>query len=321
MPPRLDTDPRLPGLILTQDHVLGRAQALEAGVTTHAIEHRLRSQQWQRMLPGVYLTAPTEPSRRQMLVAALVYAGPKSAIDDVDACRYHGLRSVAIDEQIVHVVVPGCSAARSRGFVVVRRTDRPIVTVDTERLRYVDAATAVVMAARGMKRDRAAVAAISDALQRRVTTYDELVRAHVQGSPRGARIVSRALASLSTGAASAPEVDFLDLVVISSILPAPMCNVLLRLACGRLISPDALFLSSAVIHETNGRRPHARADLFEDMQERHDVLTAAGFTVLHNSPSRLLRLPREVLSEVERCHVREAGRGLPPGVTIVANAD
>jgi hypothetical protein len=320
MPPRLVTNPRLPGLILTQDHVLGRIQALEAGMTTHAIEHRLKSRQWQRMLPGVYLTAPTEPSRRQMLVAALVYAGPRSAIDDVDACRYHGLRGIAIDELIVHVVVPGWSAARSRGFVVVRRTDRPIVTVDTERLRYVDAATAVVVAARGVRRDRAALAAISEALQRRVTTYDQLVRAHVQGPPRGARTVSHALASLSAGAASAPEVDFLELVAMSSMLPAPVCNVLLRLPCGRLISPDALFLASAVIHETNGRGPHARADLFEDMQERHDVLTAAGFTVLHNSPRRLLREPRAVLSEVERCHLREDGRGLPPGVTILANA-
>jgi hypothetical protein len=320
MPPRLDTDPRLPGLLLTQDHVLGRRQAIEAGVTTNAIEHRLKTRQWQRMLPGVYLTAPTEPSRRQLLVAALVYAGPQSAVDDVDACRSYGLRSVAIDEYVVHVVVPGWSAARSRGFVVVRRTDRPIVTVDTERLRYVDAATAVVVAARGMRRDRAALAVMSDALQRRVTTYDELVRSHVQGPPRGARTAGRALASLSTGAASAPEVDFLGLVAMSSILPTPLCNVLLRLPRGRLISPDALFLASAVIHETNGRRPHARADLFEDMQQRHDVLTAAGFTVLHNPPSRLLRQPRDVLGEVERCHVRQDGRGLPPGVTIVASA-
>jgi hypothetical protein len=128
------------------------------------------------------------------------------------------------------------------------------------------------------------------------------------------------LASLITGAASAPEVDFLGLVALCPILPTPVCNVLLRLPCGRLISPDALFLTSALIHETNGRRAHARADLFEDMQERHDVLTAAAFTVLHNSPNRLIRQPREVMSEVVRCHLRNDGRGLPPGVTIVAMA-
>jgi response regulator RpfG family c-di-GMP phosphodiesterase len=53
------------------------------------------------------------------------------------------------------------------------------------------------------------------------------------------------------------------------------------------------------------------------MQERHDVLTAAGFTVLHNSPRRLMRAPREVVAEVERCHVRYDGRGLPDGVSFV----
>jgi hypothetical protein len=317
MPQRCDIDPRLPGLLVAQDHVLGRAQAQAAGFTQGAIAHRLNTHQWHRLLPGIYLVGSADPSRRQLLIAALLHGGPRSAIDGSDACRYHGLRCVAIDESLVHVVVPWGEAARSRGFVVVRRTLNPIVTVDTHRVRYVDAATAVVVAARSMKRERFALAALSDALQRGVTTYDDLVRAHVQGPPRGARMVSRSLAALSTGAHSVAEVDFLVLVKLSSILPAPLCNVLLRLPCGRLISPDALFDSSAVIHETNGRGPHARADLFEDMQERHDALTAAGFTVLHNSPNRLQRQPREVMSEVERCHLRNDGRGLPAGVMII----
>jgi hypothetical protein len=317
MPQRCDIDPRLPGLLASQDHVLDRKQARAAGFTQGAIAHRLNSHQWQRLLPGVYLVGSTDPSRRHLLVAALLHGGPQSAIDGSDACRYHGLRSVAIDESLVHVVVPWGTAARSRGFVVVRRTLSPIVTVDTQRVRYVDAATAVVVASRSMKRERFVLAALSDALQRRITTYDDLVRAHVQGPPRGAGAVSRGLAALSTGAHSVTEVDFLVLVELSPILPTPLCNVLLRLPCGRLISPDALFDSSAVIHETNGRGAHARADLFEDMQERHDALTAAGFIVLHNSPRRLLTAPREVLTEVERCHLRYDGRGLPPGVAII----
>jgi very-short-patch-repair endonuclease len=81
-----------------------------------------------------------------------------------------------------------------------------------------------------------------------------------------------------------------------------------------------LIESSAVIHETNGRMAHAREDLFEDMQERHDALTAEGFTVLHNSPRRLRAEDRDVVAEVERCHVRYAGRGLPPGVRKLAMA-
>jgi hypothetical protein len=320
MPQRCDLDPRLPGLLLAQDHTVHRHQALEYGYTARAITHRLDSGQWHVVLPKVYLTAPTEPSRRQMLIAALLFVGPDGAIDGVDSCRFHGLRSVAIDEATVHVVAPWGQPARSRGFVVVRRTRSPILTTDTDRLRYVDAATAAIVAARGVRRERAATAVVSEALQRRVTTYEELVRAHVQGPPRGARLVGRAIEALATGAASVPEVDFLDLVAISAILPLPLCNILLRLPCGRLISPDALFLSSGVVHETNGRRAHERADLFADMQERHDAMTAAGLIVLHNPPSRLLRQPREVLSEVERCHQRYDGRGLPAGVTLVAGA-
>jgi hypothetical protein len=317
MPARCSIDPRLPGLILTQDHVLHRDQALAAGLSQRAIGHRLSANQWQRLLPGVYLAAPTEPTRRQLLIAGTLYAGPGSAVDDVDACRYHGVRSIPVDECVVHVVTPWSEPARSKGFVVVRRTTSPIHTVAGARLRYVDAATAVVVAARGMRRERSVLALISDALQRRLVTHEELIRAHVQGPPRGAGRVSRVLEELWTGADSPTEVDVLALVALSSVLPTPLCNPLLRLPCGRLISPDMLLVGSAIIHETNGAVAHRRADLFADMQERHDVLTATGFTVLHNPPSRIHRQPREVLGELERCHLREDGRGLPPGVVIV----
>jgi very-short-patch-repair endonuclease len=83
---------------------------------------------------------------------------------------------------------------------------------------------------------------------------------------------------------------------------------------------DALIPSSAVVHETNGRQAHAREDLFEDMQERHDALTASGFTVLHNSPRRIRARPREVLAQVERCHQLYDPRGLPRGVQRIASA-
>jgi hypothetical protein len=234
MPQRCDIDPRLPGLLASQDQVLDRAQAQAAGLSQGSIAHRLNTHQWHRLLPGIYLVGSSDPTRRQLLIAALLHGGPQSAIDGADSCRYHGLRSVAIDESVVHVVVPWGVAARSRGFVVVRRTLRPIVTTNTERVRYVDAATAVVVAARSIKRERLVLAALSDALQRRITTYDDLVRAHVQGPPRGAAAVSRGLAALSTGAQSVTEVDFLVLVELTSILPTPLCNVLLRLQCGRL---------------------------------------------------------------------------------------
>ena len=69
-----------------------------------------------------YDTLPGEASRRQMLVAALLYAGPDAAIDGADACRFHGIKAITVDDDRVYVVVPDNSSARSTHFVVVRRT-------------------------------------------------------------------------------------------------------------------------------------------------------------------------------------------------------
>jgi hypothetical protein len=260
------------------------------------------------------------PSRRQQLIAAWLYLGPDGAIDGADACWFHGIKAVSVDASIVRTVVPATSAARSRGFVVVRRTDFELVAVTSQFLRYVEPATAVIAATRDMTSYRSVLAALSDVLQRRVTTYEDLVLAHAKGAPRNRRLATEALESLAAGTRSVPEADFRQLVARSRVLPTVEYNVWLRLSTGRVVCVDALIESSALVHETNGRVAHAREDLFVDMQERHDALTAEGLTVLHNPPVRLRRQGAQVLEQVERCHLRAAGRGLPPGVIRLASA-
>jgi hypothetical protein len=317
MPRRCQTDPQLPALLRSQDWVIHRDQALRAGLTRRAIDYRLSSGNWHAFLPSVYLVQPGEPTRRQLLIGAQLFAGPAAAIDAADACRFHGIKSVAVDDSIVEVVQPWGEPARSTGFVVVRRTIAPIDAVQGQYVRFVDAASAVIAATRRMRADRPVIAALSDALQRNVTTYDELMRAHIRGSPRNARRADNALSYLAEGARSAGEVKFLGLAAASPILPKPACNALLRLPDGEFISPDALFLDAAVVHETNGRIAHQREDLFTDMQARHDAMTAAGLVVLHNPPRRLATHGRLAIAQVERCYLRDKGRGLPPGVKLV----
>jgi hypothetical protein len=318
VPSRREIQPAFPWLLKKQDWVIHRDQALLGGHSARSIDHRLATSQWRLLLPDVYLCHPGEESRRQRMIAALLYAGPHSAIDGADACRFHGVKAVPAPDERVLVVEPWGAPARSRGFVTIRRTVTPLQIVTTERLRFLAPPAAVIAAARRMKQDRRVVAVLSDALQRRVVTYDELVTAHIQGTPHNARRTDRALATLGSGAMSAPEVDFVKLAGASLVLPRPALNPLLRLpGSGRVISPDALFEDAALIHETNGRIAHARADQFADMQERHDALTAAGFTVLHNTPQRLRLHGREAIAEVERCYERLKGTGLPAGVTML----
>jgi hypothetical protein len=321
MPTRCATDPLFPALLTFQDFVIHRDQALARGLTRDSIRYRLRTREWQLLVPDVYLTHPGEPSRRQMLIAALLFAGDSAAIDGADACRFHGIKAVVVDDELVHVVVPWGSHARSRGFVVVRRTLAPITAVSTDLIRYVDPATAVIAATRRMTNRRSVLAALSDALQREVTTYDELVKAHVQGPPRNSRYADDALHDLGAGTRSVPEADFRHLALASTVLPDVEYNIWLRLVCGRIVCIDALIVSSALAHETNGRAAHEREDLFEDMQERHDAITTSGITVLHNAPNRIRLRGREVITQVERCHQMYDGRGLPPGVEILPMAD
>src|SRR5437764_971370 len=142
-----------------------------SGMTRHGIENCFEYDGWQRLLPGVYLTHVGNPSRRQKLIAALLYAGNDSAIDADDACAFHGITAVRPDVHIVRVVVPQESPARSRGFVRVRRTSAPIRTVSTQRLRYLEPAAAVIASTRLYRSDRTALALVSDAVQRRIATY------------------------------------------------------------------------------------------------------------------------------------------------------
>jgi hypothetical protein len=311
---------RVAALLASQDQVLHRSQAYALGMTRDGIAHRERYDGWQEILRNVFLCHPGDPSHRQRLVAALLYAGPDAAVDADDACVFHGVRALRPADDVVRVVVPPTAPARSHSFVVVRRTRAPYGVVRTDLLRYADPATAAVAAARLRDDPRRVLAILSDVVQRRIVTVDALVRAHIRASPRNARMTDIALRQLRSGVHSVGEADFRSLAEASPILPALAYNALLRLPDGHLISPDALAVDAGLVHEVNGRSAHEREDVFTEMQIRHDTMTVAGLVVLHNSPGRLFREPRQVINEFERCYARLAGRGLPPGVELIRRA-
>jgi hypothetical protein len=310
----------LNALLTSQDQVLHREQAYALGMSRHGIAHRERYDGWQEILRNVFLCHAGGATHRQRLIAACLYAGADAAVDADDACAFHGVRAVRPSDDHVHVLVPSTSTARSHSFVVVRRTGAPYGIARTELLRYVDPATAAIASARQRRDPRRVLGILSDAVQRHITTVDDLLRAHIRASSRNARATDFALMQLRAGVHSIGEADFRVLAEASALLPAFEYNPVLRLPDGRLVRPDAIALDAGLVHEVNGRSAHRRDDLFDDMQIRHDAMTAAGLVVLHNSPARLWREPRQVLAEVERCYARLAGSGLPPGVQLVSRA-
>jgi hypothetical protein len=322
MPRRCDTHPHLPALLRGCDWVVDRDMAQAWGLTPDAVRHRLRSGQWRELLPGVWLAHAGEPHRRQLLSAALLWAGENSAIDAADACRYYGIRALGVAERDpVQVLTRHGDAARSFRFVKVRRTVFPFQATGGDRLRWVPPEVAIVAATRTLRSPRTVLAVASDGIQRRIVSYDALLRAHLQGPPRGAVLLDRALADLAPGTHSVGEADFHRIVGASSVLPPPIYNAWILLPGGQQLCLDALWEDAGLVHEVNGRKAHARADLFDDTMARQTLLTTAGLTVLANSGRRIRDRPRLVLSQVETCYLRHRGQGLPPGVIRIPPPD
>jgi hypothetical protein len=316
--PRIIPIPQaLARLIERQHGVLTRRQALEH-ISESALFERL-GRHWQVVLPGVYVTHRGPVSHLQRLWSALLFGGDEAMLDDTTALREYGVNYLP-DDPTVRVLVPATVQRTSRDFVALRRTvhlPRPVIGQGATRLA--PAGRALADFALRYDDERTVRAVLASAVQRRHVSM-AVLDAELKIAPaRGRRRLARVVEELHAGVRSAPEGDVRNLVASSQLLPAPLYNCLLQLPSGRRISPDLLIEEAALVHETNGRRPHFEGgeDVFESMQERHDVMTTAGLTVLHNSPRRIDRSGSTVLEELETCYLRDRGKGLPPGVAII----
>jgi len=151
MPRVTPMSPALRGLLAAQDGIATVEQMVAEGFHRATVFRRMREGPWQQLLPGVVLTVSGEPTRRQRLVAASLWAGPAAAVDGPCACAWYAVRPASYDPGKVHVVLPWDSGLRSRDFVVVRRAMAPIRVGGAGLVRYVDAATALVVAARNSR--------------------------------------------------------------------------------------------------------------------------------------------------------------------------
>lgn len=315
MPRTLIMSPSLQALIKMQDGAVSASQLEEHGFGEDAMQYRVRRGQWTRPAPGVVITSAGPPSRRQLLIVARLWAGQDSAIDAADACAWYGVPPPWFRPARVHVVVPSPSRARSRGFVVVRRSIGEITIGDRGLVPYVDRPTALIAAARRAPSRSVAVAHLSLALQRRLVTVDELMTGRRSFGDKWCRRVDSALVAVGLGLRSPAEKQAFDLFEQSRLLPAPQWNIWLALGDGGPpVCVDALWEDAGLVAEINGRAYHAWAEQFESMHRRAARLTAAGLTTMHCTPRQLSQNGADILRQLEQTYARCAGNGLPGGV-------
>ncbi len=308
-------------LTTIQYQVVHRHQLLRAGVSASAIQRRLRSGEWQRLLPAVYALFSDPPDTRQRQVAALLYAGADAQLGGVTALGLHGLRRLAPDDRI-HLLVPHHRQVSSAGFALLHRTSREVVPGYLRRLPFSPLPRAVADAARWGADPAQLRVIVAEAVGRGLTTVATL-RAELSGSQRnGTRALRAALAELAGTASLEPGQppgagDLRTSLLQSRLLPRIVWNPRLRGVDGRpLPAPDGWIPDAALGLEIDGYGGGPAPDEWEHAEARRGLLAEYGALILQFPPSRLRQDPTGVRRTVERAYLQRRGCGLRAPIRV-----
>jgi len=255
----------------------------------------------------VYATFTGSVTQGQKEIAALLYAGPGSAITGQAAMAAHGINN--LDRSIVDVLIPAASQRRDDSFVHVLRTWRmPSVVFKAGELRYAPAPRAVADAARMLSDLRDVRSIVASSVQWGKASVADLAVELSQGPRSGSALFRAVLLEVADGIRSAAEGDLRKLIKRSG-LPDPLYNPRLYAAEEFIAMPDAWWPEASVAVEVDSRQWHLSPADWERTMARHSRMSALGITVLHYPPNRLNAEPRSVAAEIRSA--LEIGRSRP----------
>jgi very-short-patch-repair endonuclease len=280
-------------VLAVNDNVATIAALVAAGLSRHVLANRLNSGKWQRVLPGVIVAHSGPISRAQQYRAAVLYGGPAAVLSHQSAGELLGLR---IDDSTVTITIPHGRRKPSTQFVETHQSQRPLRATTRLGLPCTTVARTVIDIAAQMQRLNDVRAVVSDAVQRRMTTIDNIVAEAARAPKRGMALLNQVIEEVDRGTRSAPEAEFLTLLRRAG-LPEPEFNADVQVF-GRHYVVDALWRDVRVIIEIDGMAWHLDGSRWQSDLERQNALHAAGYIVLRFPPARLRADPDGVLAEL-----------------------
>ncbi len=122
---RLELTSACSDLAARQSGVIGRQQALRAGLRRDVIDGLVRTGRWQRLRSGVYATFTGEPGWNAQLWAVVLRAGPDAVLSHRAAAALYGL--IPDPGHPIHLILPRDRHPQRIQGVVVHRLDRAAV--------------------------------------------------------------------------------------------------------------------------------------------------------------------------------------------------
>lgn len=253
---------------------------------------------WQSLLPGVLMLNTGQPSDRQRLVAAQLYAGPNSWLRADSALACLG-GSEPLGPR-VKLYVPHPQRSRSvmwLSIAATRLTNERIV--ERGALRLSCRPRAVVDAAAEAPDERACRAMIVGAVQERFVRLPDIQ--HWVGVRRrnGTVRLKNALAEAAVGAWSVPEADLGRILRRSPQLSGFWANPTLRDIHGRpLTTPDIWFDELGLAVMVHSRRFHSNVLDWDATVLADQDLRDAGVEVVPVTPHLIAKNPDRALEAV-----------------------
>lgn len=266
---------------------------------------------WQRLLPGIILLHNGAPTRRELLIAALLYGGPQAMITGAEACRQYGLRvPEQFPEADVHLLVPQQHKILSSEFVTVERTWRLPGAWVRQGIRLAPIVRATTDAARRLRIEEPIGRLMIEAIQRGRCAPPDLARELDEGTKRGTAVPRRVLA------------EWLDLRSVAEAwaktlaqrlaVPPSHWNPEIRDAAGAFVGcPDGWWEDVGLAWEIDSFEFHFYRDGYMRTLERNNRYSAAGITVVQTLPSQLKEDPAGVLRELQAAYLAAAAKPRP----------
>lgn len=254
---------------------------------------------WRAVFRGVYLTDNVEPTRIQLIRAALLTAGPSSAAVLTSAATLHGWPVVPRDDN-VQVSLPAAERRVDQRGLVTRQLvlhHNDITVVEGMRV------TSPIRTAADLLLRLQAVdgLAMLDAAMhsKQITTEDlEAVPALIYGN-KGA-VTARRVLELADGRAESPLESRVRLICVEGGVAPEAIQYPIRDGLGNLLAvSDFAWQSRMVLGEADGRAVHSAPSALLNDRWRQNELTARGYNIIRFTWEDTLK-PYYIVSMVRR---------------------
>jgi very-short-patch-repair endonuclease len=280
--------------------VFTRGMALEAGATPSLIDRRVKTGEWERPYPGVYVVRGT-PATWERAVATAVSAAGRNAVAS-HATAAH-LWDLAAKPHLIEVTSPW-KGRPDRRYVIHRSTD--LVAADVTEVKGIPVTTvARTLVDVGVPWGEGLAAQILDeGLRTRSTDLTEVARLLHRVARKGRRGVGVMRVVLAdrlgwSGITQSQLEDECLRILRAAGIELPESQVRIVKRGGKVIARvDFIYRRARLIIELDSERYHSDRETFRKDRRRQNELIQEGYRVLRFTTWDVFAAPEYVIAQV-----------------------